>query len=71
MRAVDRWAIDERGVEGLELMERAGGAVARAVEELAPDGPLTVFCGKGNNGRATTAATGWSSRGSYGAGPGR
>ena len=50
MRAVDRWAIDERGVSGLELMERAGAGVARAVEQLAPDGPVTVVCGKGNNG---------------------
>ncbi len=31
-------------------MERAGEGVARAVEELAPDGPVTVVCGKGNNG---------------------
>ncbi|HEY3828271.1 MAG TPA: NAD(P)H-hydrate dehydratase [Solirubrobacteraceae bacterium] len=49
MRAVDRWAIEERGVPSLELMERAGAAVARAVEELAPDGPIAVLCGKGNN----------------------
>jgi NAD(P)H-hydrate epimerase len=50
MRAVDRWAIEDRGVEGLALMERAGEAVARAVEELAPDGRVAVLCGKGNNG---------------------
>jgi hydroxyethylthiazole kinase-like uncharacterized protein yjeF len=50
MRAVDRWAIDEMGVPSLELMERAGIGVARAVEQLAPDGPVTVLCGKGNNG---------------------
>ncbi len=50
MRAVDRWAIEERGIDGLELMERAGGGVAQAVERLAPDGPVTVLCGKGNNG---------------------
>ncbi|HYM56102.1 MAG TPA: NAD(P)H-hydrate dehydratase [Solirubrobacteraceae bacterium] len=50
MRAVDRWAIEERGVAGLDLMERAGAGVARAVERLAPDGPVTVVCGKGNNG---------------------
>jgi ADP-dependent NAD(P)H-hydrate dehydratase / NAD(P)H-hydrate epimerase len=50
MRAIDRWAIDERGVPSLDLMERAGAGVARAVEELAPDGPVTVVCGKGNNG---------------------
>jgi hydroxyethylthiazole kinase-like uncharacterized protein yjeF len=50
MRAIDRWAIEQRGVPSLDLMERAGAAVARAVEELAPDGPVAVVCGKGNNG---------------------
>jgi ADP-dependent NAD(P)H-hydrate dehydratase / NAD(P)H-hydrate epimerase len=50
MRAIDRWAIDELGVPSLDLMERAGAGVARAVEELAADGPVTVLCGKGNNG---------------------
>ncbi|MCW3068105.1 MAG: carbohydrate kinase, YjeF related protein, partial [Solirubrobacterales bacterium] len=34
MRAIDRWAIEERGVSGLDLMERAGAGVARAVERL-------------------------------------
>ncbi len=50
MRAVDRWAIEQRGIPSLDLMERAGQGVARAVEELAPDGPVVVVCGKGNNG---------------------
>jgi hydroxyethylthiazole kinase-like uncharacterized protein yjeF len=50
MRAIDRWAIDQQGVASLELMERAGAGVARALERLAPDGPVTVVCGKGNNG---------------------
>src|SRR5580658_4778273 len=50
MRGVDRWAIEERGVPSLELMERAGAGVTRMVEQLAPDGPVTVVCGKGNNG---------------------
>jgi hydroxyethylthiazole kinase-like uncharacterized protein yjeF len=50
MRAVDRWAIEERGVGGLDLMERAGAGVARAVERVAPEGPVAVVCGKGNNG---------------------
>jgi ADP-dependent NAD(P)H-hydrate dehydratase / NAD(P)H-hydrate epimerase len=50
MRRVDRWAIDEQGVDSLELMERAGAAVAAAVERLTPDGPVAVCCGKGNNG---------------------
>jgi hydroxyethylthiazole kinase-like uncharacterized protein yjeF len=50
MRGIDRWAIEERGVAGLDLMERAGAGVTRAVERVAPDGPVTVVCGKGNNG---------------------
>jgi hydroxyethylthiazole kinase-like uncharacterized protein yjeF len=50
MRAVDRWATMEQGVDALDLMERAGAGVARAVERLAPDGPVAVVCGKGNNG---------------------
>jgi hydroxyethylthiazole kinase-like uncharacterized protein yjeF len=49
MRAVDRWAIEEQGVPSLELMEAAGRAVAEAVGELAPQGPVRVVCGKGNN----------------------
>ncbi len=50
MRAIDRWAINDRGVPSLDLMERAGTGVTRTVERLAPDGSITVLCGKGNNG---------------------
>ncbi len=50
MREIDRWAIEDRGVPSLELMETAGGAVASAVTELSPQGPVRVICGKGNNG---------------------
>jgi NAD(P)H-hydrate epimerase len=50
MRSIDRWAIEERGVSGLDLMERAGTGVARAVERLAGGSPAAVVCGKGNNG---------------------
>ena len=31
MRAADRWAIEERGIPSLELMEKAGAALAEAV----------------------------------------
>jgi ADP-dependent NAD(P)H-hydrate dehydratase / NAD(P)H-hydrate epimerase len=50
MRAIDRWAIDERGIPSLDLMERAGERVAQAVVKLAHDGAVAVICGKGNNG---------------------
>lgn len=50
MRAADAWAVDERGVPSLDLMERAGAGLARIVAELAGPGPVRVVCGKGNNG---------------------
>jgi ADP-dependent NAD(P)H-hydrate dehydratase / NAD(P)H-hydrate epimerase len=50
MRATDRWAMEERQVPSLDLMERAGTGLARLVEEVTPDGRVTVVCGKGNNG---------------------
>jgi ADP-dependent NAD(P)H-hydrate dehydratase / NAD(P)H-hydrate epimerase len=50
MRAVDRWAIEEQGIPEAELMEAAGTALAEAVARLAPQGPLRILCGKGNNG---------------------
>ena len=50
MRALDAWAIEDQGVPSLELMERAAGEVARAVTAMAPDRPVRIVCGKGNNG---------------------
>jgi len=49
MRAADTWAIEEKGVPSLELMETAGEAVAEAARDIASGGPVRVVCGKGNN----------------------
>jgi hydroxyethylthiazole kinase-like uncharacterized protein yjeF len=50
MRALDGWAIERQGIASLDLMERAGAEVTRALTELTPAGPVAVVCGKGNNG---------------------
>jgi ADP-dependent NAD(P)H-hydrate dehydratase / NAD(P)H-hydrate epimerase len=49
-RALDEWAINERGIPGIDLMERAGTGLAEVVSEVAPAGRVAVVCGKGNNG---------------------
>ena len=50
MRATDAWAIKDRGVPSLELMETAGRAVAEAAAGAASSSKAAVVCGKGNNG---------------------
>ncbi len=50
MRATDAWAIERRGIPSLELMERAGAALAALAAEVIDPGPIAVVCGKGNNG---------------------
>jgi hydroxyethylthiazole kinase-like uncharacterized protein yjeF len=50
MRATDRWAIKDRGVPSLELMETAGRAVAESAVEVASSSRAAIVCGKGNNG---------------------
>ncbi|MFZ0092159.1 MAG: NAD(P)H-hydrate dehydratase [Solirubrobacteraceae bacterium] len=49
-RAIDAWAIDERGVPSIELMERAGAGLADLVAARVPGGRVVVVAGKGNNG---------------------
>src|SRR5438270_13018433 len=49
-RALDEWAIGERGITGLELMERAGEGLADLVLGQGLRGRVVVVCGKGNNG---------------------
>ena len=49
-RSLDEWAIEQLGLPGLELMERAGTGLAELVAMLVPTGRIVVVCGKGNNG---------------------
>jgi hydroxyethylthiazole kinase-like uncharacterized protein yjeF len=50
IRSADAWAIEERGVPSLDLMERAGVGLARVTAAAARPGPVRVVVGKGNNG---------------------
>lgn len=64
MGRADRYAI-EHGVAGIDLMERAGAAVAREVAAQWSPRPTVVLCGPGNNGgdgfvaARLLAAQGW------------
>ncbi|HTW12545.1 MAG TPA: NAD(P)H-hydrate dehydratase [Solirubrobacteraceae bacterium] len=49
-RALDEWAINQHGIPSETLMERAATALAQTVQELVPSGPITILCGRGNNG---------------------
>jgi len=49
-REVDRHAIEDLGIPSLDLMERASAGLAALVAEVAPEGPVAVVCGGGNNG---------------------
>jgi hydroxyethylthiazole kinase-like uncharacterized protein yjeF len=49
-RATDAWAIGERGIASLELMERAGAGLADEIRRRVPEGRVVVVVGKGNNG---------------------
>lgn len=51
VRELDRVAIEESGIPGETLMERAGQAAFELIQQLAPDaGRIVVMCGTGNNG---------------------
>lgn len=49
-RALDEWAISQRGIAGVQLMERAGEGLAELVLRHDTRGRVAVVCGKGNNG---------------------
>ncbi|MCG8325877.1 MAG: NAD(P)H-hydrate epimerase, partial [Thiotrichales bacterium] len=50
VRELDRLAIEEHGIPGLTLMERAGNACFATLRERWPDARnMTVLCGLGNN----------------------
>lgn len=50
-RALDRLAIEEHGIPGIELMTRAGDALFQSLQNHWPEArSLAVFCGAGNNG---------------------
>jgi ADP-dependent NAD(P)H-hydrate dehydratase / NAD(P)H-hydrate epimerase len=49
-RATDAWAIEQRGIPSLQLMEDAGAGLTDLVGRRAPDGRVAVVVGKGNNG---------------------
>jgi len=53
-RAIDEYAIQQRGISGIELMGTAGRRVFETLRSHgyldAVDGPVVVVCGKGNNG---------------------
>lgn len=50
LAASDRFAIDDRSIPGIDLMERAGAALAETARRVLPPGPIVVLCGGGNNG---------------------
>ncbi len=51
MREMDRMAIEDVGIQGLELMEAAGSHTARnMIDSGLEDGPVAILCGSGNNG---------------------
>ncbi len=53
MRTIDKWAIQEIGIPGIVLMENAGKAIVKRLQEILPDiasKKVIIVCGKGNNG---------------------
>lgn len=49
VRAMDRMAIEEKGIPGIDLMRKAGAAVFELIQKDYSNKNLIVFCGAGNN----------------------
>jgi len=51
VRELDRQAIEEHGISGLDLMEKAGQTACDVLHKLWPDAwRIVIVCGSGNNG---------------------
>ena len=50
VRRVDAIAIERYGLPGIVLMENAGRGTADLMRSLGVHGPVTICCGRGNNG---------------------
>jgi len=52
-RTLDKIAMEDHGIPGIELMGKAGEKVAQTAQQMVaeiPDPAITIICGKGNNG---------------------
>lgn len=49
IREMDRIAIEEKGIKGIDLMRKAGLAVFELIKKNYSTSDLVVFCGAGNN----------------------
>ena len=49
-RCFDSNAMEKYGISGLVLMENAGIGVVETMKTIGISGPITICCGKGNNG---------------------
>ncbi|MET0463586.1 MAG: NAD(P)H-hydrate dehydratase [Chitinophagaceae bacterium] len=50
IREWDQYTISYEPISSIDLMERAAKACVRWINQYFPEEPLTIFCGKGNNG---------------------
>ena len=51
VRAIDRYVIDQQGVDGFELMQAAAASAFRRLVRTWPEpSALLILCGAGNNG---------------------